>query len=73
MEFRDRLFALIHGLPVADEPVTHLKSGPSEPGAFEKFREQMELDHLMGNSSNSSTDYLHPAGSLHRAGVGTGE
>jgi hypothetical protein len=30
--FEDKLFALIHGLPVADEPIAHLESGPSEPG-----------------------------------------
>jgi hypothetical protein len=50
--FEDRLFALIHGLPVADEPEGHLESGPSEPGAFQKFHEQVVFDHAMGKSSS---------------------
>jgi hypothetical protein len=50
--FEDRLFACIHNLPVADEPVAHLESGPSEPGAFQKFHEQVVLDHAMGKSSS---------------------
>jgi hypothetical protein len=49
--FEDKLFALIHGLPVANEPITHLASGPSEPGAFQKFHEQIVFDHLMGKRS----------------------
>jgi hypothetical protein len=52
MEFTDKLFALIHGLPVADEPMAHLESGPSEPGAFQKFHEQVVFDHAMGKSSS---------------------
>lgn len=50
--FDDKLFALIHGLPVADEPVAHLESGPSEPGAFAKFHEDMIFRHAMGESSS---------------------
>jgi hypothetical protein len=56
--FEDKLFALIHGLPVADEPITHLASGPSEPGAFQKFHEQIVFDHLMGKRSEPVRDEI---------------
>jgi len=51
--FEDKLFALIHGLPVADEPEGHLESGPSEPGAFQKFHEQIIFDHAMGRKTSA--------------------
>src|SRR5579862_983530 len=54
--FEDRLFALIHGLPVADEPEGHLESGPSEPGAFQKFHEQRIFEELMGGGSPAAGD-----------------
>lgn len=48
--FEDKLFALVHGLPV-DEPKNVLGCGPSEPGAFAKIHEKLVFDHLMGKTS----------------------
>jgi hypothetical protein len=56
--FEDKLFALIHGLPVADEPMAHLESGPSEPGAFQQFHEAMIFRHAMGQSSAPGIDEI---------------
>ena len=53
--FEDKLFALIHGLPVAVEPVA--QSGPSQPGAFQKFHEQRVFEaHMGGGSSPAAAD-----------------
>jgi hypothetical protein len=54
--FEDKLFALIHGLPVADEPIAHLESGPSEPGAFQKFHEQRIFEAHMGGALPAAAD-----------------
>jgi hypothetical protein len=46
MDFADRLFALANGLPISEEPAQHLAS--DAPSAFEKFHEQIVLDHYLG-------------------------
>jgi hypothetical protein len=54
LEYRDKLFALIHGLPVPEEPEQHLDCGPSAPHPMEKFWETMAFERAMGKSSNST-------------------
>jgi hypothetical protein len=54
--FEDKLFALIHGLPVADEPMANLESGPSKPGVMAAFDEQMRFNHAMGKTADPVDD-----------------
>lgn len=58
MEFAERLFLLVNGLPVPEEPAQHLASGPSEPGAMARFDEQMRFNHAMGKTAEPIDVYL---------------
>lgn len=55
MEFAERLFLLIHGLPVPEEPAQHLRS--DEPGPMQKFIEKLQFDHAMGKRPVAGEDY----------------
>jgi hypothetical protein len=63
MEFADRLFALCNGLPVPEEPVEHFAS--DKPSAFEKFHEQIVLDHYMGKRSQPAVEEI-PSGLMEK-------
>ena len=54
MDFADRLFALANGLPISEEPAQHLAS--DAPSAFEKFHEQIVLDHYLGKRSQPADE-----------------